>query len=61
MAGPGGGGGGGGLRTPLENHTLLYVSLQILVRTPIEKQLDPSGPIASRVRSIRPSVKYVDN
>ena len=28
---------------------------------PHEKQLDPSGPIASRGRSERPSVKYVGN
>ena len=27
---------------------------------PLEKQYDPSGPIASRGRSIPPSVKYVD-
>ena len=26
---------------PLENHKLLYVSLEVLVRTPLEKQLDP--------------------
>ena len=35
--------------------------LDIQLQTPIEKQLDPSGPIASRGRSVRPSVKYVDN
>ena len=27
----------------------------------LEKQLDPLGPTASRVRPVRPSVKYVDN
>ena len=31
-----------------------------LVRTPLEKLLDPSGPIASRRGSVRPSVKYVE-
>ena len=36
----------------------LYVSLEILVRTPLEKQLDPLGPITSRWRFVRPSVKY---
>ena len=41
---------------PLEDHKLLYVSLEILVRTPLEKQL---GPIASGGRSVWPSVKYV--
>ena len=52
-----------GVRTfpppPPENHKLLYVPLKILVRTPLEKQSDPSGPIAYRERSVRPSVKYV--
>ena len=32
---------------PLENYKLLYVSLEILVGTPLEKQLDALGPIAS--------------
>ena len=27
----------------------------------LEKQLDPLGPIAFRGRSVRPSVKYVDD
>ena len=40
---------------PLENHELVYVSLEILVRTPIEKQFDPMCPIASRGRFVRPS------
>ena len=48
-------------RSPLENHNWLQVSLEILVRTPLEKQLDHLGPIASRGRSVRPSVKYVDH
>ena len=47
-------------RGPLENHMLLYFSLEILVRSPLEKQLDPLGPIASREKSVWPSVKYVD-
>ena len=45
----------------LENHKWLYVSLEILVQTPLEKQLDPFGPIASRGRFALPSVKYVDD
>ena len=36
-------------------------SLEILIRTPLEKQLDPSGPIVSRGRYVQPSVKYVDD
>ena len=28
---------------------------------PLEKQLDPLGPIACRGRSVRPSVIYVDD
>ena len=32
---------GAGGRDPLENHKLLYVSLEILVRTPFELQFDP--------------------
>ena len=28
---------------------------------PLKKQLDPSGPIASRGRSIQPHVKYVND
>ena len=30
----------------LVNHKLLYIALKILVGTPFEKQLDPSGQIA---------------
>ena len=37
-----------------ENHKRLYVSLDILVQTTLEKQLDPSGPIASRGWYVRP-------
>ena len=36
-------------------------SLEILVRTPLEKQLDSGGPIASRGRFVRPSVICVDD
>ena len=43
------------------NHKLVYVSLEILVWTPLEKRFDPLCPIASRGRSIRFSVKYVDD
>ena len=35
-------------------------SLEILVRNPFERQLNPLGPIASRRRSVRPSMKYFD-
>ena len=45
----------------LENHKLLFVSLEILARTSPKEQLDPSGPIASRGRSVRPYVNYVDD
>ena len=45
----------------LEIHKCLYVSLENLGRTTLEKQLEPSGPIASRGWSLRPSVKYVDD
>ena len=58
-------GGGGGDREsgphPLENHKWLYVSLEILVGTPLEKQLDPVGPFTSRGRFLRPSATYGDN
>ena len=37
------GGGGGGPDPPCKNHKLLYVSFEILVRTLLEKQLDPSN------------------
>ena len=53
-------GGGRGLDpTPMENHKWQYVSLKILVRTHLEKQLDPLGPTATRgtCRSVRPSGK----
>ena len=36
------------------------VSLEILVWTTLVKLIDLSGPIASRGRSGRPSMKYVD-
>ena len=41
--------------------TWLKVSLEILVRNSLEKQLDPWSPIASQGRLVRPSAKYVDN
>ena len=41
----------------LENHKWLYVSLEILVRPP-RKMI---GPLASRERSVRHSLKYVDD
>ena len=56
----GGSRGGQGVRPfPLEYHKLLYVSLEILERTPFQKQLDPLGPVASRGRFVRSSVKYI--
>ena len=52
----GGSRGGTGVRiTPLENHKLLYVSFELLVQTPSSSDLTPT--IASRRRSVRPSVK----
>ena len=53
-------GGTGGLDPP-ENPKLIYASLEKLVRTRLTKQLDPLGPVASQGRSVRPSVKYVDD
>ena len=41
---------------PGKNHKLLYVSLEILVRS----SLEPKGLIAFRIKSMRPSVKYVN-
>ena len=41
----------------LENHKLLFVSLEILEWIPLKKQLDPMGPIAFWGRSVWPSVK----
>ena len=53
---------GQGVRIPhLENHKCLKISLDILVRTPYEKQLDPSCLIASQGRFVRAFVKYVDD
>ena len=53
------GGGGGGYRVPdpLENHKWLYVSIEILVRTPLGNQLDPASP----GWSVPYSVKYNDD
>ena len=51
----------GGLKTPLQNHKWLKLSLEVLVRTAPEKQLDPLGSIAFQGRFIWPSVKYVDD
>ena len=35
------------------NHKWLKICLEMLVRTTLEKQLDPLGPTASRGKSIR--------
>ena len=43
----------------LENNNWLWVSLEIIIQISLEEQLDPSGPIARRGRSVRPSVKHV--
>ena len=56
----GGGERGSGLLLPGMSQ-VAKVSLEILVRTPLEMQLDPLGPTASRGRIVRPSVKYVDD
>ena len=50
----------GPLPPPLEKSQVAIGSLEILVRTPLKKQLDPLGPIASRGRFVWPSVKYAD-
>ena len=50
-------GGRGPDPTPMENHKWQYVSLEILVRTHLEKQLDPLGLTATRGRSVRSSGK----
>ena len=42
---------------PGKSQKWLFVSLEILVRS----NWNPSGPIASRGRSVQPSVKYVDD
>ena len=47
----GGGPEGGGGPDPHWNNMWQKVCFEILVRTPLKKQLDPSGPIASRGRS----------
>ena len=46
---------------PEKSQVIMYVSLEILVQTPLEKQLDPLGPIASRGRSVWHAVKYLDD
>ena len=57
----GGGGGRGSGPSILENHKWLKISLELLVRIPLERRLDPSGPVASRLRNFEwSSVKYVD-
>ena len=53
-------GGKGGFGPPLENLKLFYVYLDILVLTPLDKQLNPLDPIASQGKSVRLSVKYVE-
>ena len=60
---PMGGSRGGtcGLDLPFGKSPVAIGFLEVLVQTPLEKQLDPSGPIASRGRSARPSAKYVDD
>ena len=48
----------GSRSTPVK---MLYEYLEILVRTTLEKLLDPLVQIASWGRSVWPSVKYVDD
>ena len=40
---------------------MAIIHFKILVRTPLMKQFDSFGPIATRGRSILSSVKYVDD
>ena len=55
----GSGTGGGCLSNlPLENNRWLQVSLEIMVRTTLEKQLDSASPIASPGRLVCPSVNF---
>ena len=52
---------GQGLRTlPLVKSQVAKGFLRNSGMDPLERQLDPLGPIASRRRSVRPSVKYFD-
>ena len=48
---------------PMEYHKLLQCIcfLRNAGMEPLDKQLDPSGPILPRERSVWPSVKYVDD
>ena len=46
---------------PLANNKWLYVSLEIMVRTTLDKQLDSASPIASRGRLVCPSVNSTIN
>ena len=46
--------GGTGSLDPLENHKWLKESLEILVWTPLKKELEQLGPIASQRRSVVP-------
>ena len=50
---------GTGPPPPLENHKWLYVSLEVLIRSPLKKLLETLGPIASRGKVVLPSVKFV--
>ena len=57
-------GGGGGVIGGLEHPGKSQVAIGLLRNTgtdPLEKQLDPLGPIASQGRFVRPSVKNVDD
>ena len=44
---------------PPEKSRVAMIDLRNSGTDPLEKQLDPSGPIASRGRFVRPSVKYL--
>ena len=50
-----------GSRPPLPWKITSGYTFPILVRTTLEKQLDPKGPIASRGRFVQPIVKYDDD
>ena len=61
MGGSRGGGAGGPDPPPLGKSQVAICFLRKSGTDPLKKQLDPMGPIASRGRSVRPSVKYVDD
>ena len=51
-------GGGMGSRPPWKITTGYSFPSKFWYGTPLEKQVDPLGPVASLGRSVQPSVKY---